>query len=231
MRGWALASTTVCGVRLVSAKIGTARPTGAGHVGLLRVSCPSMKHSPTRVWWLRIFRGLFALLTACAIGAILSYGYTETARDRFISQMNDAGMNGGVIMWLVLAAASTAAAIAWLHGRTMAAALRMMIAGLIYVLVTTKATSGDHLMAYAAVVLLYGTISIFTVMALSDHWDVFAGVSLLFGLLAMIMMVKIFAGGPAGQKSALIVFLVVECLTVYVCFPRQIAWFEGLDGT
>jgi hypothetical protein len=159
-----------------------------------------MTHSPARVWWLQIFRGLFALLTFCAIGAVLSYGYTQTARGRFISQMNDAGMNGGVIMWLVLAASATAATIAWLHGRTMAAVLRLMIAGLVYVLVTTKATSGEHLMAYGAVVLLYGTITIFTVMALSEHWDVFAGVSLLFGLLAMIFMVKIFAGGPSSDS-------------------------------
>lgn len=176
-------------------------------------------------------RLIFLATTVAALVVLLLCGFTDENRHRYISQMNDAGSGGSMILGLVCGAALSAAVIAILHGRHMGALLRIAIALLVWWIMTTKASSGDHMFAYFVVIFLYGFITVFAVMTLAEDHELLASIAVPLGFAAVVLMFKSFGEGPSGQKAVLIGFMLIEVLTVFWCYPRRLAWFQGVDGT
>lgn len=187
--------------------------------------------SPLRHHLLVFARTVFVLLVISAVWTILDSGFTNANRTQFISQMNDRHSGGALILGLVMATALWAAGIAVVYERRVAAILRILVALLLWVLVSTTSNSSEHLWAYLGVALLYGTITVFTVMALTSSSVAGTIWAAPLGILTLVAMVSQFMGGPNEQKYALIGLLLIECLTIFVCYPRRLAWFEGVDGT
>ncbi|HEX3135954.1 MAG TPA: hypothetical protein VHX44_20495 [Planctomycetota bacterium] len=187
--------------------------------------------SPFRQQVVHVVRVGFILLVIATLWAISAYGFADENRRHFISEMNDHNSGGALILGLVFAAAVVAAIIAALHGRRVAAVLRIAVAVLIWRLASTGSTSGEHTLAYLGVAVLYGTMTVFTVMALSSSSLAGTIWAAPLGLFTLVVMVSQFLGGPSEQKWALIGFLLGECLTICVCYPRGLVWFEGVDGT
>lgn len=185
--------------------------------------------TPLRHNSLFLLRCAFALMTIWAIGAILSEGFTASNKDRYISQMKDRHSGGEVIITLVLSLAITATVIALLHKRIFGTILRGSIAGLVYVLLTTNATSAEHNAAYLGVAILYSMMAIMTVMLVAMELSAFIAAAIPAGLLAMFFVGSSLGGGPSGQKVLLIGFMLVECGTIFICFPRKLEWVEGLE--
>jgi hypothetical protein len=185
--------------------------------------------TPLRQIILFFLRCAFALMTIWAIGAILSEGFTVSNTNRYISQMKDHHSGGEVIITLMLSLAITASVIALLHKRLFGAILRGNVAGLVYVILTTNASSSGHNAAYLGVAILYSFTAIMTVMLVAMELSAFIAVAIPFGLLAMFSVGSLLGGGPTGQKVLLISFLLVECSAIFICFPRRLQWVDGLE--
>jgi hypothetical protein len=186
--------------------------------------------TPLRHNSLFLLRGAFALLTVWAIGVIMSEGFAATNQHLYISQMKDRNLYGKEIIMLVMSLAVIASIIALLHKRLFGAIMRGSIAALIYVVLSTQATSADHIAAYLAVSILYSLMAIITEMLIAMELSAFLGAAIPFGILAMFCIGSFLGDGPAGQKILLIGFLLVECGAIFICFPRQLHWVEGFES-
>lgn len=189
-----------------------------------------MRCDTRRYQILFISRLIFCATAVAAVVGVLLYGFTDENRYRYISQMNDAGSGGSAILGLVCAAALSAAVIATVYGRFFGALLRVAITLLVWWIMMTKSYSGDHIFAYFVVIFLYAFITVFAVMTLAEDHELLAGIAVPLGFAAVVVMFKSFGEGPSGQKAALIGFMVIEALTVFWCYPRRLAWFQGVDG-
>lgn len=185
----------------------------------------------TRANVIAITRLAFLAFSGGAVCAIFAYAFQVDTRGRYISQMNDAGQGGALILGLVIASAATAGVIAILYGRYVAGLLRFVVAALVSGVMATGAYSGDHAMAYFGVLGVYGIIAVFTVMTLASASEIFSAVAIPLGLVSVLLITQYLGDGPSGQKVVLMGFLAMECLNVCVCFPQRLAWFDGIDGT
>jgi hypothetical protein len=164
---------------------------------------------------------LFLLVVGATISAIGYLGWQGDNSRRYISQMNDRGSGGALILALVALSALIAGGVAATYGRYFAASLRVVIALLILVIGMTEQNAANHGAAYLGVVALYGMMTIGTLAALL--WSSLTGLalSLPLGCFGMFLIAGNLGAGPSGQKIAVMSFLVVECVTLCVWYPRR----------
>lgn len=178
---------------------------------------------------------LAAGLAWCYLGGVvlflvllLLWGFADENLHRYLSQMNDRGIEGSLLLFLLLCLLGMSSLSAIWHGHGAAAVLRAALGALVGVLMLTLSYSTLHLRLFPVSIVLAVGCVLSVAVSLARLRRPFAAAALCLVLGLLVGWDQRF--GPTWQKLLVAFCLLAEAVQILYCHPRLPPLGAGLPG-
>lgn len=162
----------------------------------------------------RLAQVVFAVVASGLVMALLGWGFSPRASSLYISQLNDGGYQGGIIMAAIMLVVAVTAYAAALRQRFAGAGFRVMLLVALLGMQATTATSTIHKELFYLGLGLAFLITIATAVEVLAGWSRGWGVVLLALIVGFGCLLA--KWGPVGQKIVVLGFVAIEAVGLYL---------------